>query len=264
MNRNNRFREAIENGGVVLGARASTFSPSLVEVYGNLGLDFVWLDFEHSGRGIWDSHVVEHLTRAAELGGIDLLVRIPYANPPMIRKVLDRGVRNILVPRIDTVEETRQAVKASRFSYEENPGDRGMASQRSSEYGTIENYAEREDKNVNIGVMIEKKNALDNIEDILAVTDLGFVFIGPGDLSAQLGYPGDREHPHVQNAIEAIESASREAEVPLGGIANDPTVATEKIEEGYQMVRIGGEFESVRKTLQQRITEIDTSRNKPV
>jgi 2-dehydro-3-deoxyglucarate aldolase len=262
MSKINRFRDAIENDGVVLGARASSFSPSLVEIYGDLGLDFVWLDFEHSGQSAWDSTEVEHLVRAAELSKIDLLVRIPYAHPPMIRKVLDTGVRNILVPRVDTAEETRRAVRATRFTYEDEPGDRGMASQRSSEYGMSENYAEREDKNVNVGVMIEKRTALENIEEILAVSDLGFVFVGPGDLSVQLGHPGDSAHADIQSAIDQIESASKEAGVPLGGISHDPSEAIETIESGYQIVRIGGEFESARKMLRRRMGEIDANRDR--
>lgn len=260
MSKINGFRDAIENDGVMFGARASSFSPSLIEIYGDLGLDFVWLDFEHSGQSVWDAMVVEHLVRAAELSEIDLLVRIPYAHPPMIRKVLDTGVRNILVPRIDTAEEVRRAIEAARFTYKGEPGDRGMASQRSSEYGTSKNYAEREDENVNIGIMIEKKNALENIQEILAVSELGFVFVGPGDLSVQLGHPGNREHPDIHSAIDRIESASRAAGVPLGGISHDPSGVIDTIENGYQIIRIGGEFESAKKTLRRRMNEIDVNR----
>lgn len=77
MNQSNSLREALENDEVVYGARASTFSPTVIEVYGTLGVDFVWLDFEHMGPSPYDSRVFEDLTRAADAGGTELFVRLP-------------------------------------------------------------------------------------------------------------------------------------------------------------------------------------------
>jgi 2-dehydro-3-deoxyglucarate aldolase len=82
----------------------------LVEVFGDLGLDFVWLDFEHTGPSAYDSKVFENLTRAAEGAGTELLVRTPSGDPEIIRKILDTGVRNLLIPRIETAEEVKRAV----------------------------------------------------------------------------------------------------------------------------------------------------------
>jgi len=77
----NAFRAAIENDETVFGAACGTFSPTVIELLGNLGLDFVWLDFEHGGPSPYDSTVFEELTRAAEAGDIELLVRIPKPEP---------------------------------------------------------------------------------------------------------------------------------------------------------------------------------------
>jgi 2-keto-3-deoxy-L-rhamnonate aldolase RhmA len=137
----NDLRRTIEDGGVVYGARSSTFSPTLVEVYGTLGVDFVWLDFEHMGPSPYDSHVFENLTRAAEVSGTELLVRLPSGDPPLIRTVLDAGVRNMLIPRVDSATAVREAVKATRFVYEGRPGERGKASGRASNWGSFSQYA---------------------------------------------------------------------------------------------------------------------------
>lgn len=257
MDPSNSFRESIEAGQVCLGARTSSFSPALVEIYGDLGLDFVWLDFEHAGASPWNSVSFEHLTRAAEAGGIELLVRLPNSQPSLIRKVLDAGVRNLLIPRVKTAEEVRQAVEATRFVHDGKPGERGIAHGRASDYGTADRYPAQEDDSVCVGVMIEEATAVDNISDILSVSDLGFAFIGPGDLAVQLGQPGEREHPDVQRAISEVETACHDANIPLGGNAHDPQKADEKIQNGYQIIRLGGEFESARQVLRSRMERLN-------
>ncbi|UHQ98858.1 aldolase/citrate lyase family protein (plasmid) [Natrinema zhouii] len=257
MVRQNTVREVITDDGVVLGARASSFSPALVEIYGDIGLDFVWLDFEHSGFSPWDADKITHLQRAAELSGIQLLVRLPDEDPALIRKVLDTGVRNLLIPRIETAAEVRRAAEATRFVYEGRPGNRGMAGQRASGYGTTEGYAQREDDTVNLGAMIETEEAVDNISDILDVAELGFAFVGSNDLATQLGHPNESDHLEVTAAIETVEAASRSAGVPLGAVAHAVDNVNRKISNGYQILRIGGEFESARRTLMDRMAQIE-------
>lgn len=252
----NYFRGTIDDSGVVLGARVSTYSHSIIEVLAQLGYDFVWLDFEHSGTSPWDSERLESFTRTAEVADINLLVRLPKPDPALIRKTLDAGIRNILLPRVETAAEVRSAVEASRFRYEGGPGQRGASGGRPNEYGAIENYVDREDKEVCVGVMIEKVEAYENLEQILAVPELGFVFVGPGDLSVQLGHPEDRSHPEVHETVSEIERTVIDSGVPLGGIYTDPAMAREKIELGYQIVRIGGDMSAVTNTLRDRIDAV--------
>lgn len=257
MDQSNAFRETIENDGTVYGSRAATFSPTVVEIYGELGLDFIWLDFEHTGPSPYDSAVFEELTRAAEVGGTELLVRLPSGDPPLIRKVLDAGVRNLLIPRVDEAEEVRRAVEATRFDYDGAPGERGMASGRSSTWGSASNYVDTEEEAVCLGVMIEKTTAVDNLDEILAVPDLGFTFVGPSDLSVQMGYGRDRNNPAVGEQIAEIRERCKSAGVPVGVIEHDPADANEARRNGYQIIRIGGDLASVRTTLQQRLDSIE-------
>lgn len=256
MDQRNSLRTSIENGKTVLGARSATFSPTVIELYGELDIDFVWLDFEHTGPTPYNSTMLEDLTRAAEVGGTELFVRLPSGDPPLIRKVLDAGVRNLLIPRIDDAQEVREAVEATRFVYDGAPGERGMASGRSSSWGNAEDYVRTEDEEVCLGVMIEKTTAIDNLDEILSTPDLGFVFIGPSDLSVQLGHPMNKGHPNVQAAIEKIREASLDAGVPVGRITHDPEAAREAIDDGYQILRIGGELEAAQETLRQRLDQI--------
>lgn len=252
----NRFKERLERERAVVGARASSFSPALVEIYGSMGLDFVWLDFEHGGGSPWDTPLLEGLTRAADGGDIELLVRLPTGHPGLIRNALDSGVRNILIPRVDSAEEVRKAVEATRFVYDGAPGQRGIAGGRSSGYGAADVPIEQEDDGVCLGVMIEKTTALAALEDILAVPELGFVFVGPADLSVQLGHPNERDHPDVEAAIGTIETTALESGVPIGGISHDSEGASALLERGYQIVRIGGEFEAAKQVLGDRLERL--------
>lgn len=250
----NHIRETIESGGAVLGAGATTLSPVLVEVYADLGYDFVWLDFEHIGPSAYDSGVFEGLVRTADAAGIDLLCRIPSGDPVLVRKVLDAGVRTILVPRLETVEEVRKAVAATRFDHDGGPGQRGVAKAQASHWGARpEDYADREDETVLCGIMLENRSMLESIDEVLAVPDLGFCFIGPMDLSVSLGHPLDPDHPEVEDAREQFRAACVDADVPVGCIRNDSTEAAAAVDDGFQIVRIGDEVGAVRSVLGDRV-----------
>ncbi len=255
----NGFRQALETDETLFGAACGTFSPTVIELLGAVGFDFVWLDFEHGGPSPYDSTVFEALTRAAETGGIELLVRLPEPNPPLVRKVLDAGVRTILIPRVETAAELQQAVAAAHFSYEGGVGDRGVGLGRTSEWeGYVDSHIGGEDDQVLVGAMIENKQAVENIDDILAVPELGFTFVGPADLSMSLsaGDPLNKNPKQLQEAIDRTREACLDAGVPIGRIQNDPADAREAIEQGYQIVRIGGDTGAIRSSLADRLDAV--------
>lgn len=257
MDRRNAVREKLEAGQPIYGAATGTFSPTMVEVYGELGMDYVWLDFEHAGPSPYDSRVFEDLTRAAEVAGTELLVRLPSPDPHLIRKVLDAGVRTLLIPRVETAAEVRDAVEATRFRYEGNPGERGIGKGRVSTWGTdLTKHAPREDDAVLLGVMIENRTAIENLDEILEIPELGYVFIGPSDLSVSFGKPLQKADSEVRDGIERIETLVADSNVALGGIANDPETAQEKLERGYQVLRIGDEIGIAWNVLGDRLDEL--------
>ncbi|QLG61145.1 HpcH/HpaI aldolase family protein [Halorarum salinum] len=258
MNATNRLRRALERGDPVFGAGVATFSPTVIETFGDVGLDYAWLDLEHGGPSPYDSTAFEDLTRAADAAGIELLVRIPTPDPALVRKVLDAGVRTILVPRVETAEEVRRAVRASRFSYDGGVGDRGVggASRTSRWGGEIDDHVEREDGEALVGVMIENERAVGNLESILSVPDLGFAFVGPADLSVSLGRPMEKGHPDVRDAAERTSEACLDAGVPVGCIRNDPAEARAAVEDGYRVLRVGGDLGPMRAELSRRLDGI--------
>jgi len=257
MDRTNDVRRALESGDPVVGAGASTFAPEMVETYGAIGLDFVWLDFEHDGPSPYDARLLNGLSRAAEVGGTELLTRLPSEDPHLVRRVLDAGVRNVLIPRITSAEQVREAAEATRFRYDGAPGERGASQSRVTRWGTdTDGYVAEEDAEVVLGVMIEDRAAVEAIDEILDVPALTFVFVGPADLSTSLGHPGEKSHPEVREAVSRVERAAADADVALAGIANDPETVAEMRERGYDLLRVGADVEVVHGALGDRVGAI--------
>jgi 2-dehydro-3-deoxyglucarate aldolase len=244
----NAFAERLAGEGPALGAVAKVPSPTLVEVYGEVGLDFVFLDYEHAGAGSpRNTAELEDLVRAAELSGIEPLVRLPDGDPPLIREVLETGVRNVLVPRVETAEEARRAVRAARYDYEGEPGDRGIGGTRANRWGAgFEGYLDREDGSTSVGVMLETAEAVENAGDILSVTDLGFALVGHRDLTHSLGHGEAVDHPEVAAAIDTLREACLDAGVPVGRVAGDVDDAREGVDAGFGFFLVGYELDAVR------------------
>jgi 2-dehydro-3-deoxyglucarate aldolase len=235
----NELAATVERGDVALGILDNTYSPTLVEFYGDLGLDFVWIDLEHGGPDPWDSALIENLLRAAERTGVELLVRLPDTEPTLVRKALDLGVRSLFLPRVETAAEVREAVRSARFRYDGGPGDRGLASPRARRWGLAEEYVEVEDRETLVGVTVETRASVEDLDAILDVPELGFVFVGPLDLSVSLGHPGELDHPEVQEAEERIRAAAVDAGVPVGGLGFGMDDVNEKAANGYRMLNLG-------------------------
>lgn len=260
MRTENGLRRALENGEVVFGASAATFSPTVIETLGSVGLDFVWLDFEHGGPSPYDSTVLEELTRAAEVADVELLVRLPAPEPALVRKVLDAGVRTILLPRIETADELERGIEAAYFAYDGDVGDRGVGVGRSGNWeGYVDGFVGGEDDEVLVGTMIENERAVRNIEEILGVPRLGFAFVGPADMAMSMsgGDPLEKSPEQVSAAMDRTRRACLDADVPVGRIRNDVADARAAVEAGYRIVRVGGDLSAIRSTLAGRLEELE-------
>lgn len=250
----NRIRDGLAGDEQLLGVRAKTHDPILIEVYGQLGFDFAWLDFEHGGGPAHDSRHLESIARTCEVAGIEPLVRVPTGDPALIRKVLDAGIHSVLVPRVETVETARAAVAASRFRYDGGPGGRGHAGGRANAYGArMDGYADRADARTLVGIQIESHAAVERLEELLAVPGLGFVMIGHGDLAVSMGKPMEADDPAVRSAIDRVRSACREAGVPAGRAVSSTEAGRDALAAGYQLVRVGDEVDAVRRQLGERL-----------
>jgi len=243
-----RFRQRLETGDTQFGSLVTTCTPLMVEVYGDVGFDFAFVDLEHAGPSPFDGERLGDLVRASETAGIELVVRLPSGQPPLITKVLDAGVRNVIIPRVETVDAVRTAASATRFSYEGNPGDRGLGSARPTRWGREmdESCPDRADESVSLGIMVETKRAVENLADILDTTGVVFAMLGHYDLAISLGV-ADPGAAAVQDRVEAFEAECRATEVPFGRyVGTNADTTDDAIEAGYQLLLVGDETSAVR------------------
>src|SRR5690349_8429308 len=193
----NHFKRGIASGGTPqIGLWLSLASPFATEIVAGAGFDWVLVDMEHSANDL--SEVGHHL-RAAVGGTAEPVVRPPWNEPVMVKRLLDIGVRSFLFPFVQSAEEARRAVAATRYPPD---GIRGVAvATRANRYGRVPDYPKRAAEEICILVQVETRRAVQEIEAIAAVDGVDGIFIGPSDLAADMGHLGNSQHPEVQDAI---------------------------------------------------------------
>jgi len=173
----------------------------------------------------WDLHDLENYGRAVELFDMSSMIKVDQNNKAFIaQRALGSGIQNILFTDIRTVEDARECVRIVRAETPSTKGINGAANRRNVGYyleaGSPE-YVKAMDEAI-VALMIEKKEAVDNLEEILSVEGIDMVQFGPGDYSLSLGYPGKRNHPKVKEAeLKTIETAIRKGirpRVEIGSI----------------------------------------------
>lgn len=251
------LRDRLDADELALGVQVTSASQAVVEVCGDLGLDFAWLDLEHTGPSPYDSTALEQYARTADAAGLELAVRLPGGEPPLLRKVLDTGIGSVVVPQVTTAAEVRAAVRATRFTYQDEPGARGSSVARSSRWGGAgEGYPAAEDARTTVGVMIETVEAVEHLEEILAVPGLDYVRLGTGDLAVSLGAPIDRDHPRVAAARGRLERLAAEHGVALCGTLRSGEDAAAMVDAGYRLLTLGKDLQVLRSVFGDRAAAI--------
>lgn len=205
----NRMKEKLRAGEPVFGVSVMIPSPQIVEMVAAAGFDWVLLDCEH---GTLTIESVELMAMAAEASGITAIARPVSRRPEHILQVLDRGVMGVQVPHVITAEDARSVVAAVKY----HPlGQRGLAAgTRSAVYdshGTLAEYVKVANDATLIAIQIEDAEALDHLDELLAVDDIDVFFIGPSDLSQSMGHPGNPKAPVVAQAISGAFGKMRDA-----------------------------------------------------
>ncbi len=206
---NNAMKEKIARGEPALGASVMFPSPQLVEMLAYAGFDWVLLDCEHGSIGLVD---LEVMAMAADAAGITPIAR-PRSNAASdIQAVMDRGVKGVQIPHIRSKAEAERAVAAVKFGA---GGGRGLAAgTRPDKWGLgarMPDFVASANRASLVCVQIEDREAVDNIDEILAVPGIDVFFIGPSDLSQSLGHPGNPKAPAVASAIDATLARIRAA-----------------------------------------------------
>jgi 2-dehydro-3-deoxyglucarate aldolase len=230
----NRFRQRILAREQVIGFWMSMASHITAELAGLAGYDWLLLDGEHS-----PNEVPMFLQQLQALQGSDSApVGRPSINDPVeIKRLLDIGFYNLLVPFIESGEEARRAVAATRYP---PAGMRGVAGlQRSNRYGTVPDYLSTINDNICVLLQIESARGIDAVDDIAAVNGVDGIFIGPSDLAAALGHIGNPSHPEVQAAIRHLYDRATAHGKAVGILAPVPDDARRYLAMGMHFVAVG-------------------------
>lgn len=230
----NPFKTRLLAGDVQIGLWAALASPNATELLSHCGYDWLVADGEHSPI---DIPLMLQQLQAAQSGSAHIVARVPSGEVWMVKQVLDLGAQTVLVPMIDTAEQAREMVRAMRYAPE---GIRGMgALGRASRYGTTPDYLTTANAQTCLLVQVETVKALQNLEEICAVEGVDGVFIGPADLSADMGYPGDMEAPAVQQAIKDAIARINAAGKPAGILVWGAEAGKRMIDWGAKFVAVG-------------------------
>ena len=233
----NRVKELLQQGKYTCGSWVSLCSPMGAEVMGLMGFDWLLIDMEH-GAGDYQT-LLGQLQAVAAAGETVPFVRVQWNDAVVIKRVLDLGAYGVMVPGIRSAEEARAAVSAIRYPPE---GIRGLAGNRGARYGLDGGYVKEANEQIMMILQIENKAAIDAIDAILDVPGIDVAFLGPNDLSGDMGHVGNWDHPEVQAAIATLEAAANRRNIPLGTVARNWEAATSFIDRGYRFQSIMGDI----------------------
>lgn len=199
--------------------RVGMGNPS-IEVAGKLGFDYVYFDFEHGVLGI---ETFAGLMKEARLAGLIALCRVPGFDPAFVNRVLDAGASGIVFPHVKTKQDAIRAVDLAKYRTTETPaGKRGFEPgyglpKRNDE--TWDEYFKRVNEETLVGLMIEDKEGVDNIEEILSVKGIDFIYIGKMDMAFSYSVPftprAGRDDPIIEKAITKICSECKKRGIPV-------------------------------------------------
>ncbi len=247
----NVLKEKIKAGKKTAGAWVQIASPFTAEILSNAGFDWLMLDMEHGPGDILTLVSQIHAMKGSECVP---LVRTPWNDFVVIKRILDAGAEGVLIPYVNNREEAENAVRACKYPLD---GIRGVAgSPRAPGFGqNIGNYLQRANQEIFIMIAVETPEAVANLDEILLVDGLDGVFIGPMDLASSMGYFGDPSQAEVQEAIRGIETKVLAAGKVLATTTGTWEQAQNLYKRGYQMLMLMADGISLAKQAKEIVSQ---------
>ena len=224
-----------------------------MKLYKDAGFDFAYIEYEHA---FFDPAALSDMVLAARSYGLPPIAKTPEIGRAEVAKLLECGVVGIQLPRT----ESREEVETLR-SYLKFPpyGTRAMApGYGNSDYtqtADLKAWMAEQDAETTLVVHIETKVGFQNAEDIISTPGVNMVYVGPGDFSIEMGYPGDYDHPDVQKAMGEILNLCKKYGVPWGTTASSPEAAGRWISKGAQFFEVLDELELIRESASALVKE---------
>ncbi|WP_096696176.1 2-dehydro-3-deoxyglucarate aldolase [Polaromonas sp. AER18D-145] len=233
----NSFKRDLRAGKKLIGCWSSLSNAITTEVLGVAGFDWILLDGEHSPNDV--ATFIPQLMALKDSASAPV-VRPSSNNEVEIKRLLDAGFYNFLVPFVESVDEAKRAVSATRYPPQ---GIRGVSvSQRSNRYGTVPDYFKSINEHICVMVQIESRAGVAAARDIAALDGVDCIFVGPSDLAAGLGHLGNAGHPEVQAAIAAVFADAKACGKPTGILAPVDADARRYMAMGATFVAVGSDL----------------------
>jgi 4-hydroxy-2-oxoheptanedioate aldolase len=230
----NTFKRALAEGRQQIGLWNSIPGPVAAEAAASAGFDWVVIDTEHAHT---DVPQVLGMLQAMAPYPVSAVVRPASNDAVLIKRLLDFGAQTLLIPYVQTRAEAEAAVAAIRYAPRGMRGVAGLT--RASRFGLVEGYASRAETELCLILQVETAEALDRIEDIAGVEGVDGLFIGPADLAASMGFPGEPGHPEVKRAVEAAIRRIVAAGKPAGILTFDAAFARACMGFGTRFTAVG-------------------------
>ncbi len=231
MRKENFLKQKLESGKFALGIFCLIPSPSVTNVIGCAGIDFVVIDAEH---GPINMETAEDMIRAAEVEKMSPIIRVTENDPALILRALDIGAHGVQIPQISTKEQAEQAVRYAKYA---PLGERGLCPfTRAGDYSMKKalTHTAEANKNTLVILIVEGVEGIKNLEEILTVEGVDVVFVGPYDLSQSVGKPGKVDDPVVVDAIRKCAQKIRAAGRVAGCFASSLSMLKLIVDCGYQ------------------------------
>ncbi|KMK68965.1 HpcH/HpaI aldolase/citrate lyase family protein [Puniceibacterium sp. IMCC21224] len=232
----NRFKADLAAGRRCPGLWLSLCSPTVTEIAAHSGADWILLDMEHAPN---DLSMMADQLRAARGGCAEPVVRPPFSDQVITKRLLDIGARTLMFPMIQTAEMAAEAVSWTRYPPKGVRGHSGTI--RANGYGRQADYLETYENELCVIVQVETPEAIDQIPAIAAVEGIDAIFIGPGDLASSMGHVGNVGHEDVQAQILRAVTAVHTAGKPVGILGYGEAAARRYHAEGIEFVAVAGD-----------------------
>jgi 2-keto-3-deoxy-L-rhamnonate aldolase RhmA len=231
-----RLKRKLQNGDLCLGAQIVFSDPAAAEILGRVGYDWLVIDTEHAAN---DAATVRGMLQAAARTEAVVLARPLRLDPDEIRRLLDVGSPGVLCPFINTGDEAVRLVQACRYP---PSGIRGYGPRRADTYGLdADEYFGNANEAMICIPIIESREGVENIEDIVSVEGVDAVCIGPMDLSVSLGIPREYGHVKYMSAYEKVRQACRRHKKVMGTACYNMDHAKRCVAEGDTLLLLGGD-----------------------
>jgi 2-keto-3-deoxy-L-rhamnonate aldolase RhmA len=243
------FKKRVLAGEWLAGTFLNLASPVTVEVAGLCGYDWILIDHEHGPGG---EDTLLHQLQAAAATPAFPLVRIAVNDTARFKRVLDAGAHGVMVPWISTVAEAQAAASAMRYTPR---GVRGVAKfHRSVGFGqNFEEYFLHSHEWLVLATQVETPEAVSNAEGIAAVDGVDVLFVGPTDLTYNMGIRDQYDHPNFIEALRRVAAAARKAGKAAGILVHNPALVAKCREIGFTFVALGSDGGSVSAGLRQNL-----------